>query len=38
METSCLTTAEETSFALLFTHSWREKNWIRTFPKGISGM
>ena len=24
--------------ALLFTHSWRENNWIHTFPKGISAM
>ena len=24
--------------ALLFTHSWRENNWIDTFPKGISAM
>ena len=23
---------------LLFTHSWRENNWIHTFPKGISTM
>ena len=23
---------------LLFTHSWRENNWIHTFPKGISAM
>ena len=21
-----------------FTHSWRENNWIHTFPKGISAM
>ena len=25
-------------FTLLFTHSWRENNWIHTFPKGISAM
>ena len=31
--TSCLTKA-----ALLFIHSWRENNWIHTFPKGISAM
>ena len=24
--------------ALLFTHSWRENNWIHTFPKGLSAM
>ncbi len=24
--------------ALLFTYSWRENNWIHTFPKGISAM
>ena len=24
-----------TQSALLFTHSWRENNWIHTFPKGI---
>ena len=24
--------------ALLFTHSWKENNWIHTFPKGISAM
>ena len=24
--------------ALLFTHSWRENNWIHTFPKSISAM
>ena len=24
--------------ALLFTHRWRENNWIHTFPKGISAM
>ena len=24
--------------ALLFTHSWRENNWIHTFPVGISAM
>ena len=24
--------------ALLFTHSWRENNWIHTFPKDISAM
>ena len=23
---------------LLFTHSWRDNNWIHTFPKGISAM
>ncbi len=23
---------------ILFTHSWRENNWIHTFPKGISAM
>ena len=32
--TSCLTKAEEPSL----THSWRENNWIHTFPKGISAM
>ena len=24
--------------ALLFTHNWRENNWIHNFPKGISAM
>ena len=24
--------------ALLFTHSWKEKIWIHTFPKGVSAM
>ena len=24
--------------SLLFTHSWRENNWIHTFTKGISTM
>ena len=27
-----------TQSALLFTHNWRENNWIHTFPKGISVM
>ena len=27
-----------TQSVLLFTHSWRESNWIHTFPKGISAM
>ena len=27
-----------TQSALPFTHSWRENNWIHTFPKGISAM
>ena len=27
-----------TQSALLFTHNWRENNWIHTFPKGISAM
>ena len=27
-----------TQSLLLFTHSWRENNWIHTFPKGISAM
>ena len=27
-----------TQSVLLFTHSWRENNWIHTFPKGISAM
>ena len=27
-----------TQSTLLFTHSWRENNWIHTFPKGISAM
>ena len=30
--------AEELSPALLFTHSWRENNWIHKFPKGIRAM
>ena len=36
--TSCFTKAEEPSLLLLFTRSWRENNWIHTFPKGISAM
>ena len=36
--TSCLTMAEEPSLPYYFTHSWRENNWIHTFPKGISSM
>ena len=36
--TSCLTKAVRTQSALLFAHSWRENNWIHTFPKGISAM
>ena len=35
--TSCLTNWRVSS-ALLFTHNWRENNWIHTFPKGISAM
>ena len=27
-----------TQSALLFTHSWRENNWIHILPKGISAM
>ena len=27
-----------TQSAQLFTHSWRENNWIHTFPKGINAM
>ena len=27
-----------TQSVLLFTHSWRENNWIHTFPKGINAM
>ena len=34
--TSSLVKAEEPSLPLLFTHSWREDNWIHIFPKGIS--
>ena len=29
---------KRTQSALLFTHSWRENNWIHTFPKDISAM
>ena len=37
--TSCLTKTEEPSLPYyLFTHSWRENNWIHIFPKGISAM
>ena len=36
--TSCLIKAEEPSLPYYFTHSWRENNWIHTFPKGISAM
>ena len=36
--TSCLTKAWRNQSVLLFTHSWRETNWIHTFPKGISAM
>ena len=28
----------ENQSSLLFTHSWKENNWINTFPKGISAM
>ena len=35
-KTSCLTKAEEPSLSYYLTHSWRENNWIHTFPKGIS--
>ena len=37
-KTSCLTKAEEPSLSYYFTHSWRENNWIHTFPKCISAM
>ena len=37
-QTSCLTKAEEPSLPYYFTHSWRENNWIHSFPKGISAM
>ena len=37
-ETSCRTKAEEPSLPYYFTHSWRENNWIHTFPKGMSAM
>ena len=36
--TSCLTEGWRNQSVLLFTHSWRENNWINTFPKGISAM
>ena len=36
--TSRLTKAEEPSLSFYFTYSWRENNWIHTFPKGISSM
>ena len=36
--TSCLTKAEEPCLPYYFTHSWRENNWIHTFPKGIRAM
>ena len=32
--TSCLTKAEDLQSVLLFTHSWKENNWIHTFPQG----
>ena len=32
------TSRQKIQSALLFTHSWRENNWIHTFPKGISAM
>ena len=28
----------KTQSVLLFTNSWRDNNWIHTFPKGISAM
>ena len=34
--TSCFTKAEETSLSYYFSQSWRENNWINTFPKGIN--
>ena len=37
-QTSCLTKAEEHSLSYYLPHSWRENNWIHTFPKGISAM
>ena len=37
-KTSCLAKAEEPSLSYYFTHSWRENNWIHTFPKGISSI
>ena len=37
-ETSCLSKVEKIQSVLLFIHSWRENNWIHTFPKGISAM
>ena len=37
-QTSLLTKAEEPSMSYYFTYSWRENNWIHTFPKGISAM
>ena len=36
--TSCLTKAEEPGLRYYFTHSWRENNWIHTFPKDMSGI
>ena len=30
--------SEEPSLPYYYTHSWRENNWIHTFPKGISAM
>ena len=36
--TTFLTKAEEPSLSYYFTDSWRENNWIHTFPKGISVM
>ena len=35
--TSCLTKAEEPNLPY-YLPSWRENNWIHTFPKGISAM
>ena len=37
-KTSCLAKAEESSLPYYFNHSWRENNWIHTFPKGIRAM
>ena len=37
-KTSCLTKAKELSLSYYFTHSWRENNWIHTFPKFIITM
>ena len=37
-ETGCVTKIKQHQSAILFTHSWKDNNWIRIFPNGISVM